>query len=112
MRYIVIATTALFLAACDLPGKIIATNTTPLSHYVIADVATIVATDKTIADHIASYQTGKDCSTVRVEQGRTYCVEDEPNPQAEVYCYPSIGSVTCYEKPDPTRAASSALGRP
>jgi len=58
-----------------------------------------MASDKTLVDHLVSYNSGKDCSTVRTEQGRTYCREDEPNPAYAGYCYPTIGDVTCYAEP-------------
>lgn len=69
-----------------------------------------MATDKTLMDHIVSYRSGKDCSTVRKELGRTYCVEDEPNPIPAVHCYPSLGDVTCYANPDPNRSLQSRVG--
>jgi len=78
----------------------------------IVNTGVVMATDKTIADHLISYETGKDCLTSRAEQGRTYCVEDEANPVADVYCYPTLGDVTCYETPNPGRLANEQVGSP
>jgi len=67
----------------------------------IFEGASLMATDKTMLDNAISLLSGKDCSTVRKEAGRTYCVEDEPNPTAAVHCYKTLGDVTCYDRPDP-----------
>lgn len=75
-----------------------------------ADVLTVVGTDKTMVDHIVSYTSGKDCSSVRREQGLHYCVEDEPNVQPEVYCYSTIGAVTCYDRPNPYDSRQQKVG--
>ena len=77
----------------------------------IIDGASVVGSKKTIGDHIVSYVSGKNCSTVRSNQGRTYCVEDEPNPTPRVFCYPTIGMVTCYDTPDPRRESFEKVGR-
>ena len=58
-------------------------------------------TGKTVSDQVISFATGKNCSTVRRETGRTYCEEDEPNPMPAVYCYRTIAKITCYDRPDP-----------
>jgi len=76
----------------------------------IVNTGVTMASDKTIGDHLVSFQSGKDCSTVRVEQGRTYCKEDEPNPIPDVHCYRTIGDVTCYSEPDPQRHLDDRIG--
>lgn len=73
-------------------------------------VATTMGTGKTLTDHAVSLYTNKDCSTVRSEQGRTYCREDEPNPAPTVQCYPTIGDVTCYAVPETTRSLDERVG--
>jgi hypothetical protein len=77
----------------------------------IVNGASLVGSEKTVGDHIMSYVSGKDCSTVRSNLGRTYCVEDEPNPIPRVFCYPTIGKVTCYDRPDPRRQPYEKVGR-
>lgn len=63
--------------------------------------ATIIGTDKTIGDHIVSFATDKNCSTVRKHLGKTYCEEDEIGRVDEVYCYRTLAKVTCYAEPSP-----------
>lgn len=65
------------------------------------DGATIIFTDKSLGDHLISAGSGKDCSTVRTEQGMTYCKEDEISLTPAVYCYRTLGDVDCFAKPDP-----------
>ena len=48
---------------------------------------------------------------MRRNLGRTYCKEDEPNPVPRVFCYPTIGRITCYDKPDPRRHPFEKVGR-
>ena len=66
---------------------------------VALDGASIIATDKTIGDHLISVASGKNCSTVRTELGMHYCEEDEPKGEATVYCYRTLGAVSCYDRP-------------
>jgi hypothetical protein len=61
-----------------------------------------LATEKPLSDHVISIFSGKNCSSIRREKGLTYCEEDELQSAApKVYCYRSIGGVTCYDRPDP-----------
>ena len=62
--------------------------------------AVVIGTDKTIEDHIMSMSSGKNCSIVRKEKGLTYCEEDEPEINHNLFCYKTLGSVTCYDRPD------------
>jgi len=59
----------------------------------------VMATEKTLGDHIVSYSSGKDCSTLRKDRGLTYCKEDEKIPPMNVFCYNTLGEVTCYREP-------------
>ena len=63
--------------------------------------ATVMGTDKTLSDHIISLSSGKNCSIIRKDRGLTYCEEDEPVIKQNIYCYNTIGRVTCYDRPDP-----------
>ena len=65
------------------------------------DAVTVIGTDKTIVDHVISYASGRDCSSIYVEKGDRYCKEDEPVIKPQVYCYRTLGRATCYETPDP-----------
>ncbi|MGB0681803.1 MAG: hypothetical protein ACPGOV_03815 [Magnetovibrionaceae bacterium] len=84
MRLLVISMALVALAAC-----------VPL-----ASGTTIVATDKTIVDHVVSLASRKDCSIVRVEKDLTYCKEDEIDPNPKMFCYQTLGTVTCYSEED------------
>lgn len=64
-----------------------------------AEGVSVMATEKTLGDHIVSYSSGKDCSSVRKDLGLTYCKEDEKVPPMNVYCYNTLGEVTCYREP-------------
>ncbi len=92
-----------FVAACVLLAG--CTN-----QMVALEAGTLMTTDKTVADHVISWASGKDCSTVRWELGRTYCKEDEPRPVANVYCYRTLGDVTCYDRPDPYGNREQKMG--
>ena len=75
-----------------------------------AELFSIVGTEKTIADHVVSLGSGKNCSTVRRERGLHYCEEDTPNVKPDVYCYKTLARVTCYNRPDPFINGSKRLG--
>ncbi len=62
---------------------------------------TVIGTDKTVGDHVISFATGKNCSVVRKQLGKTYCEEDELGHVDEVYCYRTLAKVTCYAEPSP-----------
>jgi hypothetical protein len=61
----------------------------------------VIGTDKTMTDHVISLSSGKNCSTVRKEKGLTYCEEDEPKIKQNIFCYKTLATVTCYDRPDP-----------
>ncbi|MEQ8666161.1 MAG: hypothetical protein RIC16_10570 [Rhodospirillales bacterium] len=79
--------------------------------FAVAEGVSTVASGKTFSDHVVSFTSGKDCSTVRTEQGLTYCVEDMPKVNQErIYCYRSLGDVVCYNSPDTRRTQETRLG--
>lgn len=92
MRIIAVAVALLLLASCDA-----------VPPYAMVDGAVVVTTEKTMADHVISLASGKDCSLVRKEQGETYCEEDEVVPHPTLYCYRELAGVTCYDRPDQRR---------
>ena len=65
------------------------------------EMLSVVGTEKTLGDHVISFATGKNCSRVRKELGRTYCEEDEKGHVDEVYCYRTLAKITCYAIPSP-----------
>ncbi|NQV85153.1 MAG: hypothetical protein HQ494_15185 [Rhodospirillales bacterium] len=90
MRIIAVLATLAFLGGCSaVPG------------FAQVQGAFVVGTDKTMEDHVVSLVSGKNCSTVRREKDLTYCVEDEPVIKQNIYCYKTLATVTCYDRPDP-----------
>jgi hypothetical protein len=64
-----------------------------------ANVATIAAIQRSPADAVYSWWTGRDCSIVRLDEGKTYCRPVEPPPEPPVFCTRSLGSVDCWQDP-------------
>jgi len=105
MRTIGLITGMLLLAGCAPP---LGSAAVPgLAQF---DMATVMASDKTLIDHVVSMTSGKNCSSVRVEKGLYYCEEDEPRVNQKISCYPSLGRVTCYDRPDPYHNNHQKLG--
>ena len=52
-----------------------------------------------VGDLAYSAISGRDCSIVRLEQGRTYCAPREGEPPPEVFCTRSLGVVDCWADP-------------
>lgn len=71
----------------------------------------IMVSDKTLVDHAVSTLSGKDCATVRKEAGLTYCKEDEAVAVQPMYCYPTLGDVTCYPNRDPYHGRQRTVDR-
>lgn len=96
----------LLLAGCSAAATA-PTLTAPLLGI---EAATVVGTKKTLVDHAVSFVKGKDCSTVRANQGRTYCLEDEVAPAQEIYCYETLGGVDCFRDKKPYGTNSHEVG--
>src|SRR6201999_4605193 len=62
-------------------------------------VASVAAIQRTPADAVYSLWTGRDCSMVRLDEGKTYCRPVEPPPDPPVFCTRSLGSVDCWQDP-------------
>lgn len=79
--------------------------------FAVADAAIIINTDKTLVDHVASLTSGKDCSTVRAQQGYHWCREPYENQPVvpSLYCYRTLADVTCYDRPS-THPADKLVG--
>lgn len=61
-------------------------------------------TDRTVVDEVYSFVTDRDCSTIRAMNGDYYCREHLPTNkvvETRLYCYRSLGSITCYDQPQP-----------
>ncbi|WP_404380874.1 hypothetical protein [Caenispirillum salinarum] len=89
------ACTVAALSACTEGGALLAG----------AGTASLINTDKTLIDHVASMGP-QDCSTVRLSLGDVWCLPDDeglvaPLPAQTKYCYRTLGNVTCYAQPSP-----------
>jgi hypothetical protein len=55
--------------------------------------------ERTAVDALVSVMTGLDCSSVRWDSGRGYCVLPESPPPIPPYCSNSLGGVDCWRDP-------------
>lgn len=85
---------ALLIAGC---------NTTPglVAAPVVAGVAvgSIAVLGRSPVDAVYSVATGRDCSIVRLDEGKTYCRQPEPPPGTQEFCSRSLGVVDCWTDP-------------
>lgn len=93
-------TAKLLVAAFVLMSSLFVTACDPVTLGSVEGVS-LMGSDKTVVDHIVSLSSGKNCSTLRRDQGLTYCVEDMPQIRQDIYCYRDLGGVTCYDRANP-----------
>jgi hypothetical protein len=65
----------------------------------VAEVTSLINTQKTITDHILSAASGRDCSTIRAKDEGIYCIDKNKikgPKKPEVYCYRTLADVNCY----------------
>ncbi|MCC7166907.1 MAG: hypothetical protein IT565_04980 [Rhodospirillales bacterium] len=105
---IVIPALALALAGCDAFTE----QYPQTSGYLGVELVSLVATGKTASDHLMSMATGQDCSTIRAKEEGRYCVSrlGDPIKKPDVYCYRTLGKITCYKEPDPYGDAAEPIG--
>ena len=82
------------LASCGWSDNLIAAAAVGVN---VASVATI---QRTPGDAVYSWWTGRDCSAVRLDQGKTWCRPVEPPPAPPVFCSRGLGVVDCWQDPD------------
>ncbi len=102
-RWPVVAALCAALAVSACGAETLAIGATAVAG---ADVASLGISDKTLVDHAASMVTGEDCSTVRAMNGDWYCkarLPDNTMVATQLYCYRSLGKITCYNEPQPYR---------
>lgn len=65
------------------------------------EILSVINTKKTMGDHVATWVTGKDCSTIRAQREGVWCVDwpSPPPPPQQVYCYASLAKPSCYAQP-------------
>ena len=64
-----------------------------------AVVGSIPVLGRSPVDAVYSVATGRDCSIVRLEQGKTYCKPIEPPPGEPAFCTRSLANVDCWWEP-------------
>ena len=96
MRSIAVIACIVLLSGCELAAGV--------------ESVALMASETTLSDHIISLSSGKDCSWVRREKGLHYCKEDEPLIRPNIYCYNTLGRVTCYDRPDPYGGGQQKVG--
>jgi hypothetical protein len=59
----------------------------------------VAVIQRTPVDAVVSLATGRDCSAVRLDQGKSYCRPVEPPPPPVPYCTRSLGVADCWADP-------------
>jgi hypothetical protein len=80
----------LVLAGCDPQTRLALTA---------LDIGVVPVFGRTLPDLVVSGVAGKDCSMVRVEQGKPYCRQSAPPPEPQPFCTRSLGTVDCWSGP-------------
>ena len=106
-RILVICGALLGLTACgaDVGLVLLATST-----------ASFIHTDKTVVDHAVGLSTDRDCSILYMANDENYCKPPVPIEPGQVaymsqalYCYRTLGGVTCYDRPDYTASSQTRI---
>lgn len=68
-------------------------------------MANFIQTDKLPTDYVAEWASGKECRTLAaMKDGGPLCRKSFEPPKVyekPVYCYRTLGRITCYDEPDP-----------
>ena len=91
---------ALFFASLTLLPTLAACGREPIGAFAAANAASVVVFGRAIPDLVVSAVSGRDCSVVRLDQGKSYCRPEEPPPPVPPYCTHSLGVVDCWVNPE------------
>jgi len=83
----------LLLAGCGATPEQLATGVAAVG------VGSIAVLQRSPFDAVYSIAARKDCSVVRLEQGKSYCRPVEAIPEPPPYCSRSLGVVDCWRDP-------------
>jgi hypothetical protein len=83
----------LLLAACG------ATPEQALTGAAALGIGSIAVIQRSPLDAVYSTVTGRDCSIVRLDQGKSYCRPVEPPPETPPYCTRSLAVADCWQDP-------------
>jgi hypothetical protein len=90
MRYLLIA---ILLSGCGATPEQLLTGVTAVG------VGSIAIIGRSPFDAAYSTLAGKDCSIVRLEQGKSYCRPVEPPPEPQPFCTRTLGMANCWRDP-------------
>ncbi|MEJ0019154.1 MAG: hypothetical protein WDN25_21905 [Acetobacteraceae bacterium] len=62
-------------------------------------IGSIAVIQRSPFDALYSTLSGRDCSIVRLDQGKSYCRPIEPPPETQPFCTRSLGVVDCWRDP-------------
>ena len=94
----------LLLAACGGTPEQVLTGVGVLG------VGSIVVIGRTPFDALYSILSGRDCSVVRFDQGKSYCRPIEPPPEPPPFCTRTLGMANCWRDPASLPDHPSELG--
>ena len=80
------------LAGCAHPLE-------PTGALLAANAASVVVFGRGVVDIPVSAITGRDCSIVRLDRGKTYCAPRDEGPPPPEFCTRSLGVVDCWLDP-------------
>jgi hypothetical protein len=85
------------LAGCGLPDGLTAVAGVGVAAGVgVISVATI---GRSPVDAVYSLASGRDCSVVRLDEGKSYCRPVDPPPETQAFCTRSLGVANCWADP-------------
>lgn len=84
MRYAVLLLLVVFAGCAPIVG---------------AEIGSVAVFGRGLGDIGVSAVTGRDCSVVRLDSGKTYCAPRIDTPPPQPYCTRSLGPVTCWADP-------------
>ena len=67
--------------------------------YAGAEAGSVVVLGRGMGDVVVSAVTGRDCSIVRLDGGKTYCAPRDDAPPPQPFCTRSLGVVNCWADP-------------
>jgi len=65
----------------------------------LGSAASVAVFERTPGDMVASGISGHDCSTVRLEEGKSWCKGHEPPPDPPEFCTRTLGVAECFADP-------------
>lgn len=103
-------TTVLLVLLAALPATLGLTGcAAPAGAFVAANAASVVVFGKAIPDLAVSGISGRDCSIVHLDQGKSYCAPPPPPPSAQEFCTRSLARVDCWSSPAVLPAPQSGV---